>query len=173
MPELVLFLDEPAVAAIEGAAAFLAEHHLTITHRTAYSVAFAETAAAGGAAPAGATPLPAGSGQLAAVPVQLRPEWCRLWVTVHDTGRAAAVAAAYVEAQRERSRRVEAAVQALEAAVYAESSWPAYEANLRAALQRQGEAPDAVAARIAAFKRRWQALGRRAAQSPPEDPRPA
>jgi hypothetical protein len=126
-------------------------------------------AAGGRRRPGGERSLQPGTGQIAAVPIQRRPEWSRVWVTVNDTGAAATAAAAYVEVHRERSRRVERAVQQLERDIYDEAQWPAYEATLRASLQQHGVGADAIEARIAAFKRRWSALGRKAASAPPEE----
>jgi hypothetical protein len=164
MRETVLLLDETAEAAIAGAATYLQGQGLRLTVRTPYSVAFA--------APEGATP---GVGQLAAVPVQRRPAWCRVWVTVEGEGPAGAAADAYVAGQQARSARVGAIVQALEREIYDEAQWPAHEATLRATLGRQGMATATIEARVAAFKKRWQALGRKARAGaevpPPPDPR--
>jgi hypothetical protein len=110
-----------------------------------------------------------GAGQFAAVPVQLKPEWCRLWVTVTG-GDAAAVADAFVALHRTASRRVQQAVQQLESSVYDEARWPAYEAQLRASLASQGTDQATTDAKVAAFKQRWLALGRKAAAAPPEEP---
>ena len=183
MSEVVVFFEESAGAAIERAVTFFEKRGLLVTHRTQYSVAVADPALAadgvqgagqvtdlvvGGATP-GEGHLPPGAAQVAAVPIQLKPEWCRAWVTAHDEGRIAAAAAAFVDSQRERSRRVEAEVRALETDVYSEASWPAYEATLRASLQRNGTDEAALETKIAAFKQRWLALGRRAAKAPPEE----
>ena len=195
MSEVVVFFDESAAAAVGRAAAFFEANGLRVTHRTQFSVAVSESVsnsggggevwhaasempgASGGQSAAlrigGSTPgeghLPPGAAQVAAVPVQLRPEWCRAWVTAHDSGRIAEVASAFVDAHRERSRRVEAEVRALETDVYSEASWPAYEATLRASLQRNGTSGADLEAKITAFKQRWLALGRRAAKAPPEE----
>jgi hypothetical protein len=150
MKEVVVFLDEPAESAIRTAADFLAARGAEITDRTLLSVAFA------------------GAGQLAAVPVQLRPEWCRVWATAWESEAAAAHVDSYVAAQRDRSRRVEAEVKALEAGVYSEASWPAYAAKLRASLISAGTSDEAIERKLAAFKQRWMALGRRAAVAPEE-----
>ena len=150
MKEVVVFLDEPGERAIDAAAEFLASRGVTITDRSTLSVAFA------------------GAGQLAAVPVQLRPAWCRVWATAWDSDAAVAHVDAYVEAQRERSRRVEAEVKALEAEVYSEASWPAYAARLRASLSSAGTTEEAIERKLAALKERWMALGRRAAAAPEE-----
>jgi hypothetical protein len=208
MREFLVFLDEPAAAAVGAVAAFLSAHGLTITHRSRLSASFAgpeppspgsalraaaaderacpapsgagtldaaatDTRTPVGRHSAGAGTLPDNAGQVAAVPVQRRAEWCRLWVTVTGDGAAAAAVEAYVAAERDRSRRVEAAVQQLERDIYAEAQWPAYEATLRASLRRQGIAAAAVDAKIAAFKRRWLALGRKAAAAAPEEAPPS
>lgn len=150
MKEVVVFRDEGAESAIRGAESFLVSRGAEITDRSALSVAFA------------------GSGQLAAVPVQLRPDWCRVWVTAWDSEAAFAHVEAYVAAHRERSRRVEAEVKALEAGVYSEASWPTYAEKLRASLRHAGSGDEVVEQKVAAFKQRWLALGRRAAASPEE-----
>lgn len=118
-------------------------------------------------------PLAPHSGQVAAVPVQLRPEWCRVWVSTGGQGTATAAAEAFVAAHRDRSLRVAAAVQELEAGIYSEARWPAYEQTLRASLVKQGLPDQAVQEKVAAFKRRWLALGRKAAKAPPEEPQSA
>jgi hypothetical protein len=183
MQEFLLFADQPAGAVIAVAVEFFEARALTIIHRTPYSASFA----AGGAGVAGPAVghagtagtevgrhsagnefLPAGTSQVAAVPIQRRPEWCRVWVHVNDVGAVAAAVAAYVECGRERSRRVGLAVQELERAIYSDAQWPAHEATLRASLLRGGAASEDIDARIAAFKRRWDALGRKAAAAPPE-----
>lgn len=155
MRETLLFFDRPAAAVVAAAADFLAARGVQITHRSPYSVAFAA------------------AGQVAAVPVQLRPAWCRVWVSVDERGSAAPAAEAFIDLYREVSRRVQQAVQELERGVYDETAWPAYEAQLRASLARQGADPAAVDAKVAAFKQRWLALGRKAAAAPPEEPDPA
>jgi hypothetical protein len=202
MREFLVFLDEPAAAAIEAVAAFLSANGLAILHRSPLSVSFSGAPGdhAGNAPPvsdqpqdvtradpetarlarpggellvghhsAGTGTLPLGAGQVAAVPVQRRPEWCRVWLTVNDAAAVAQVVDAYITLQRERSRRVETAVQELERDIYGEAQWPAYEATLRASLQKQGAPGAAIEAKIAAFKRRWLALGRKAAAAAPED----
>ena len=175
MPEALLYFDQPAEAVIDAAARFLAQRGVTITHRSPYSVAFAGppgTAGteAGEPAETGAALLPPNSGQMAAVPVQLKPTWCRVWVTVHGQGEAVAAAAAFVAEHQAGSRRVAAAVQELERGVYDEARWPGVEAQLRASLAKQGADQAAVEARVAAVKRRWLALARKAAAAPPEEP---
>ncbi|HEV2122071.1 MAG TPA: hypothetical protein VGW38_04750 [Chloroflexota bacterium] len=188
MRETVVFLDEIAQKAIEQAATFLEDRALVVIHRTAYSVAFAgsrdtratdqaaarpdrvaATESIAGQESAGEGMLPPGTGQIAAVPIQLRPEWTRLWVTAHEHGAAARGAQAYIEAHRERSRRIESAVAALERAIYDDAQWPAYEAKLRESLERHGGDPAAIEAKIASFKQRWQALGHKAAKALPEE----
>ena len=164
MRETILLLDESAESAIAAVATFLRRQGLRLTVQTPYSVAFA--------APEGAAP---GVGQVAAVPVQLRPAWCRLWVTVEGEGAAGRAADAYVAGQQARSARVGAIVQALERGIYDEAQWPAREATLRSTLGRQGMDAATIDARVAAFKKRWQALGRKAMASaeaaPPADRR--
>ena len=150
MKEVVVFLDEPAERAVSAAGAFLAARGAELTDRAPLSVAFA------------------GAGQIAAVPVQLKPEWCRVWATAWDSDTAIAHVEAYAAAQRERSRRVEAQVKALEAGVYSEASWPAYAEKLRASLRTAGASEQDVEQKVAAFKQRWMALGRRAAAAPEE-----
>jgi hypothetical protein len=189
MREVVVFQDEPAEQVIERAAAFFAARGLVITHRTPLSVSFgsrvvdravcadmSEPALRIGGGTPGAGELPPGTGQLAAVPVQLKPEWCRVWVTTHDAHQGGAgadtvgdTAGEFVERERERSRRVEAQVRALEADVYGEAAWPAREAQLRAALGGSGTSAAEVDAKVEAFKQRWLALGRKAAKSGPEE----
>ena len=149
--EVLLFFAQPAAQVIEETAAFFAARGVPATHRSPYSVAFAH-------------------GQVAAVPVQLRPEWCRVWVTTTPGSPGHAAASAFVEAHRLSSRRTAAAVSELERDIYAESHWPVLEAQLRASLSRQGVAD--VDARIAAFKQRWEAVGRKAAATPPEETGP-
>lgn len=163
MRETVLLLDQPAAGAIADAAEFLSRQGLQITHQTAYSVAFA-TPSGGG--PARQETPELGAGQIAAVPVQIRPKWCRVWVTVNGSGAVARAAEAYVAAHQERSAAVTTAVRDLERGIYDEARWPAYEATLRATLQGQGLDPAALEARLVAFKKRWLALGRKAAGSP-------
>jgi hypothetical protein len=148
--EVILFFDEAATAAIEHAVAFAIERGLTLTQHTQYSAIV-------------------NGGQVAAVPIQLRPAWCRVWVTVEEGSEADLVLADFVALHRGHSRDVEAQVRALEADVYSEVSWPAYEAKLRTSLERAGTDPKLMAAKIAAFKQRWQALGRKAASAPPEE----
>ncbi len=159
MREVTLFFDRPAEQVIGEAAAWLEQRHLSISHRTPFSVAFTDHGGTGG--------------QLAAVPVQLRPEWCRVWLTVEGDGPASTDADAYVSEHRNDSRRVATDVQRLEASVYAEDRWPAYEAQLRASLSGSGGEAAAIDAKVAAFRQRWLALGRKAAASPPEEPEPA
>lgn len=183
MQESVLLLDEPAGTAIIAAGDFLRQQGLWVTHQTEYSVAFAvadrrsrtrdegqDPTQDGGRSPIAGGALPGstdgGAGQVAAVPVQVRPEWCRVWVTVNGHGAVAAAADAYVATQRERSARVGAAVQELERDIYDEARWPAYEATLRATLQRQGLTGTVLQAKLAAWKKRWLALGQKAATSP-------
>lgn len=185
MREVVVFLDEPAPRAIARAAAFLRQHGVSLLHQSSHSLSFTGAGAASEcpASPAraqdsgtrAASPgtLAADTGQIAAVPVQLRPEWCRVWVTVAGEGAAARAAGAYVDMQQERSRRVEAEVKALERDVYSEARWPDYEASLRASLQQHGADAGAIDAKIATFKQRWLALGRRARAAGPEDGRSA
>ena len=180
MRETVLLLDEPAEAAVASAAQFLRAQGMALLHQQRYSVSFGQGAGEGaspgetgrtgrvGGESAGEGYLAPGTGQIAAVPVQLNPEWCRLWVTVSGAGAAAGAAAAYVAQQQERSQRVEAAVRQLESGIYSEARWPAYEATLRANLMRQGIDSAEVDAKVAAFKKRWLALGRKASQAPPE-----
>ncbi|HET7771023.1 MAG TPA: hypothetical protein VFN74_19780 [Chloroflexota bacterium] len=150
MREVVVFLDEPAEVAVGAAVEFLAERGAELTGRTPLSVAFA------------------GAGQIAAVPVQLKPEWCRVWATAWDSTIAIEHIEAYAAAQRERSRRVEAQVKALESGVYSEASWPAYAERLRASLRSAGTSDEDVERKVSAFKQRWVALGRRAAAAPEE-----
>lgn len=145
-----MYLDEPAEVAIDGAARYLADRGVDITGRAPLSVSFA------------------GSGQLAAVPVQLRPEWCRVWATAWDSETAVAHVEAYAAAQRARSRRVEAEVKSLEAGVYSEANWPVYAERLRRSLRGAGTSDEEIERRLAAFKERWTALGRRAAAAPEE-----
>jgi hypothetical protein len=180
--EIIVFLDRPAEAAIEEACQFVAGYGVTFTHRGMYSVSIAEAAPPvlrGDALPAGAEAskaqaggalLPRGSAQLAAVPVQVAPAWCRLWITASGPGAASDAVDAFVEAHRERSRRVEAAVRALERPIFDEDRWPSHEATLRAALERQGLDEEAIAARVAKLKARWLAAGRRLAEHGPEEP---
>ncbi|MGH2369104.1 MAG: hypothetical protein ACRDI2_12980 [Chloroflexota bacterium] len=181
-------MDEPAESAIAAAADFLAQRGVSLTHQTPYSVAFAASDRAGGGSEAGvsgrwpAAPTQAsgnapgdgvlqpGTGQVAAVPVQLKPEWCRIWVTVQGEGSAITAADAYVAQQRERSQCIAAAVRQLEKGIYDESRWPAYESTLRASLQRQHHDPAVIDEKVAAFKKRWLALGRKAAKARPESP---
>ena len=185
MREIVVFFDQPAEPVIAGAAAFVEARGLRVTNRTPYSVSFAGDAPSAGDTPSNGGveidptlqerrrddpgELPVGTGQCSAVPVQLRPEWCRVWVTVNDTGAVSAAAEAYIETHREHSRVVEAAVRALEADIYSEARWPAYEMTLRASLGRAGTDPVMIDEKVAAFKQRWLGLGRRAAKAPPEE----
>ncbi|MBI3972467.1 MAG: hypothetical protein HY332_14395 [Chloroflexi bacterium] len=189
MKETLLILDQTAASAITDADRFLRSRGLPITYRTPYSVSFAGPDAArpwsvqtlpAPALPAGAGsdpqgagtggPLSPGTGQVAAVPVQLRPEWCRVWVSTNGEGAAAEAAAAFVEQNRDRSRRTAAAVRALERGIYADDRWPAYEASLRANLRAQGLDDTAIDTKVQRFKKRWDAVGRKAAQAPPEEP---
>jgi hypothetical protein len=158
--ETELVLDEPAGQAIAGAAEFLRRRGLRLTLQTPYSVAFAATADG----------APAGGGQVAAVPVQLKPEWCRLWVTVSGTGPAAAAAAAFVAGLRERDGRARPVVRELEGAIYAPARWPEYAATLSASLRKQGLPAAAIEARLARFRQRWDALGKKAAGAPDGPP---
>jgi hypothetical protein len=148
--EIVVFLDDSAENAVGAAAEFLAARGAQITDRAALSVAFA------------------GSGQIAAVPVQLRPTWCRVWATAWDSEHAIAHVEAYAAAHREQSRRVEAEVKALEAGVYSEASWPEYAERLRRSLRGAGTTDEEIERRLGALKERWMALGRRAAAAPEE-----
>ena len=150
MREIVVFLDQPAEAAVSEAAAFLTGRGAEITDRGPLSVAFA------------------GAGQIAAVPVQLRPEWCRVWATAWDSEDAIGHVEAYAAAHRERSRRVEAEVKALEAGVYSEASWPAYAERLRRSLSTAGTSEEEIERRLVVLKQRWTALGRKAAAAPEE-----
>jgi len=155
--EVLLFFDQAAEHVITAAAVFLEQQGVRLSQRTPYSVAFV------GAGTREAED--ASGGQLAAVPVQLKPEWCRVWVTVEGHGAARAAADAFVAQHQATSRRVQAGVQQLERDIYAEAQWPAYEAQLRASLARQGADPAAIDEKVAAFKRRWLALGRKAGPS--------
>jgi hypothetical protein len=148
LKETVIFLDAPAAAAVDLAAEFLAARGAQITDRGPLSVAFA------------------GAGQFAAVPVQLRPEWCRVWATAWGSEKSLELIEEFVALHRERSRVIESQVRALEADVYSEASWPPYEARLRHSLK--GGTPDEVEAKIAEFKKRWLALGKRAVAAPEE-----
>lgn len=179
MRETILFLDQPAVDAIAAAARFLAAQPVTIMHQTPLSVAFAAPVESAPAVPRtrgaadSADYLQPGSAQLAAVPIQVQPGWCRLWLTVNGEGAAARAADAYIASQRERSRRVAAAVRDLERDIYDDSRWPAHESTLRATLARQGVHGAAADAKVAAFKQRWQTVARKARQAGPEEPEPA
>ena len=171
--ETELVLDVPAEEAIATAAGVLRRQGLRLTLQTAYSVAFtADAAAAAAAAAAAGSPAGpgAGGGQVAAVPVQLKPEWCRVWVTVSGSGPAATAAAAYVATVRERDARARPVVRELEAAIYAPARWPEYAAALAVSLQRQGLTAEAIEARLARFKLRWDALGKKAAAAPQGPP---
>ena len=148
MNEVVLYLDEAAGDAVAAAATFLEERGATIGDRSPLSVAFEDGA------------------QIAAVPVQLKPGWCRVWVSTWGSAEAVRLANEYVSGNRERSRRVEQEVKALEASVYSEGAWPEYEARLRRSLPELGAAE--MEARITALKRRWLALGKKASASPEE-----
>jgi len=182
MYEAVLFLDESAGEAIAAAAAFVVAHGLQVTHRAPFSVAFVEAGLAGPTGGAGEPParadragrdvLPAGAGQIAAVPVQVRPEWSRVWVMAAGEGEAVRVAAAYVARERARSERIAAAVHALEASALSPARWPEVEAGLRANLRRQGLDEATIETRVTAFRQRWLALSRAAAKAPPEEPAP-
>src|SRR3712207_5425780 len=77
--EVLIFFDRPAEQVVAAAAEFLARPGVRISHLSAYSVAFV---AADGQADDG--------GQVAAVPVQLKPDWCRVWVSIGGAGVAAA-----------------------------------------------------------------------------------
>ena len=165
--ETELVLDVPAEEAIATAAGVLRRQGLRLTLQTAYSVAFTAAAAAAAGSPAGPG---AGGGQVAAVPVQLKPEWCRVWVTVSGSGPAATAAAAYVATVRERDARARPVVRELEAAIYAPSRWPEYAAALAVSLQRQGLTAEAIEARLARFKLRWDALGKKATAAPQGPP---
>ncbi len=116
--------------------------------------------------------LPAGAGQIAAVPIQVRPEWSRVWVMAAGEGKAARVAAAYVARERPRSERLAGEVRALEAGALSPARWPEIEAGLRANLRRQGLDEVAIESRVATFRQRWLALGRAAGKTPPEEPVP-
>src|SRR5581483_3674223 len=182
MYEAVLFLDESAGEAIAAAAAFVVAHGLQVTHRAPFSVAFVEAGHGGPTGGAGEPParadragrdvLPAGAGQIAAVPIQVRPEWSRVWVMAAGEGEAARVAAAYVARERPRSERLAGEVRALEAGALSPARWPEIEAGLRANLRRQGLDEAAIEARVATFRQRWLALGRAAGKTPPEEPVP-
>ncbi|HEU5316599.1 MAG TPA: hypothetical protein VFX49_10850 [Chloroflexota bacterium] len=148
MKEVVVFLDLPAGDAVALAASFLAERGVPVTDRAPLSVAFA-------------------AGQFAAVPVQLKPEWCRVWATAWGDGEAEHLVDEFAARHRERSRVAEAQVKAIEADVYSEASWPAYEQRLRASLSG-GAGVEEVEAKIAAVKKRWLALGKRAGAAPEE-----
>jgi hypothetical protein len=176
--ETVLVLDEPAQAVIAGAAGFLRQRGLRLTLRTDFSVAFAEPGRELGRAPgrgegAGPAPrlgsaagtLPPGTGQVAAVPVQVKPEWCRVWVTVNGEGPAAAAAGAYVAAHQDRAAQAERAVREIERGAYDQSRWPQHAQALRATLERQGLDGAAIEERVARYKVRWEALGRKIARS--------
>jgi hypothetical protein len=156
MREVLLFFDRPAEHVIEEAASCLEQRQLSITHRTPFSVAFADQERT--------------VGQFAAVPVQLRPEWCRVWLTIEGSGATSSAADAYVAEHRDASQRTEAEVKQLETSVYAEDRWPAYEARLRTSLVSQGNDDAAVDAKVAAFKQRWLALARKTALTPPQEP---
>jgi hypothetical protein len=164
--ETALVLDEPAEAAIAGAADFLRRRGVRLTLETPYSVAFADGRGAPGA-PAGGGPE-RGAGQVAAVPVQLKPEWCRVWVTVSGGGPAGEAADAYVAEHRERAAHAGAAVRELERAIFRDSRWPSYAESLRASLSRQGLEEGAIEERVARFRQRWEALGRKAAREAEE-----
>ncbi len=125
-----------------------------------------------GAGVPGREVLPAGAGQIAAVPIQVRPEWSRVWVMAAGEGEAARVAAAYVARERSRSERIAAEVRALEAGALSPARWPEIEAGLRANLRRQGLDEVAIESRVATFRQRWLALGRAAGKTPPEEPVP-
>ena len=159
MREALLFFDRPAQQVIAEAAAWLAQRHLRVTYRTPFSVAFADSTGA--------------AAQLAAVPVQLRAGWCRVWLSVEGDGLAAVASEEYLAEHRDASRRAGTVVQRLERDLYADDRWPAYEAQLRASLSAQGSDPSTTDAKIAAFRQRWLALARKAAAAPPEEPDPA
>lgn len=147
MKEIVVFFDVPAPAAVEIAESFLTARSIDVTDRAALSVAFT-------------------AGQFAAVPVQLKPEWCRVWATAWGDAGALGLVDEFAALHRDRSRQVEQAVKALEAGVYSEESWPVYEARLRDSLS--GAGADDVETKIAAFKKRWLALGKRVKSAPEE-----
>jgi hypothetical protein len=167
--ETALVLDEPAVGAIAEAADFLRRGGVRLTLQTPYSVAFAGEGGGPGAPADGGTDSTAtGAGQMAAVPVQLKPEWCRVWVTVSGGGPAAEAADAYVAEQRGRAARVGAVVREMERAIFDESQWADYAETLRASLRRQGLEAGAIEERVARFKQRWEALARKAARAAEE-----
>lgn len=157
MRETLIFVDHPAADVVRDAGAFFRGRGLTITQESTLSLAITGSGSVGGDEPDAVA--------IAAVPVQLRPEWTRLWITDRGEGRAQAAARAYATGLQARSAELQRAVQALEVEIYSEQRWPAHEAQLRANLARQQLDPAAVEVRIAAFKRRWRALGRKAAQS--------
>jgi hypothetical protein len=191
--ETVLVLAEPAPVVIAAAAGFLRQRGLRLTLQTPFSVAFAEAARdaapeagreaghPGGPAPDGAEAagaagqaprpgsaagtLPPGTGQVAAVPVQVKPEWCRVWVTVNGEGPAGAAARAYVAAHQERAAQAEREVQEIERGAYDQSRWPQHARVLRATLERQGLDEATIEERVARYKVRWEALGRKIARS--------
>jgi hypothetical protein len=190
--ETILYLDQPAAAAVTAAAGFFAARPepVTIVHRARYSVSLvgpldplpAEAPPAGGTVRPEATRhfhsgddrlLEPGAAQLAAVPVQVRPEWCRVWITTNGTGAASRAVEAYVSRERERSRGTQAAVRDLERAAYGEARWAQTESTLRATLQRQGLDADAIDAKVATLRQRWTAVARKAQAAGPEEPEPA
>ncbi len=148
MSEVILYLDEPAADAVTEAASFLEARGAAIGDRSPLSVAFGDGA------------------QIAAVPVQLSPAWCRVWVTTWGSSETVRLADEYVSRHRQRSRRIEQEIKKLEAGVYSESAWPEYEARLRRSLP--GLEPAELEEKIATLKRRWMALGKKASASPEE-----
>lgn len=162
----------PTHLATAGEGRHTAARHTAARHTAAADpvsdVASSSQSGAGGPPSATNQGAPPAAGQIAAVPVQLKPEWCRLWFTVSGPGPAADAVGAYVERQQERSRRVESSVRSLERGIYDEAQWPAQEAMLRGSLQKHGVDTTLIDAKIAAFQQRWRTLGRKAAQAPPE-----
>ena len=153
--ETELVLDVPAAAAIAAAAGALRRQGLRLTLQTAYSVAFtADPGVPGGPG--------AGGGQVAVVPVQLKPEWCRVWVTVRGSGPAVAAAAATWPPCGSGTPAPSGGARARG------PSTPRPLAGVRGLADRlaaagQGSTADAIEARLARFKLRWDALGKKAA----------
>ena len=179
--ETVLVLDEPAQAVIAGAAGFLRQRGLRSTLQTDFSVAFAEPGREPGRSRAGAGPrrgcrtgtaigqrggdAPAGDGAGGG-----RPGAGQAGVVpgVGDGQRGGAGrrgAGAYVAAHQDRAAQAERAVREIERGAYDQSRWPQHAQALRATLERQGLDEAAIEERVARYKVRWEALGRKIARS--------
>ena len=193
----MLFLAGPAPDTLDQFEAILRGAGLLVTHRSEWSVAFAcadrsldmadpSSPVAGSHSPGPGT-LPAGTGQIALVPVQVAPGILRGWLTysppvpsdpdgngVPDQGLDAPdIFDAIVNPVRAVSRHLQSIVATAEKASAAEAEWQSRASNVRKALVMTGLPTDVIEARLQQLEKRWRDTHQRAGAVIEDEPPPA